>query len=208
MFELRAVVTHFGRHENGHYVAYRRHASPSPSQSENVEKEQTGEKWWRLSDDDVTAVDENYVLRQGGVFMLFYERVDVVPATPTSSADKEVLAAPPVQATLPSLEEVAQIPLPAISDDDLDMKAAEDDYVLANPPVSWSPPPKDDKAAQLPTPPESVADDSTAEVSPQPAPSPDPVKAIRMRTSSVIGKGSHKGSSERLRMGSRMVSAS
>ena len=26
-YELRAVVTHYGRHENGHYIAYRRHAS-------------------------------------------------------------------------------------------------------------------------------------------------------------------------------------
>ena len=65
VYTLQAVVTHYGRHENGHYVCYRKGRSES-----NDKPEQT---WWRLSDDDVSRVSEDEVLAQGGVFMLFYE---------------------------------------------------------------------------------------------------------------------------------------
>ncbi|GAB1314297.1 ubiquitin-specific protease ubp1 [Madurella fahalii] len=121
IYELRAVVTHYGRHENGHYVCYRKHPVPPPTAKEGsgrAEKppklaseddvaagepsldsegepadeqpgeqqldcnesddEQRSEWWWRLSDHDVTKVDERTVLGQGGVFMLFYDRVDPV----------------------------------------------------------------------------------------------------------------------------------
>lgn len=76
-YELRAVVTHYGRHENGHYIAYRKH----PALEEVVEgfKEEKAPKksqWWRLSDDDVSQVSEDNVLNQGGVFMLFYDLVE------------------------------------------------------------------------------------------------------------------------------------
>ncbi|KAL9077042.1 MAG: hypothetical protein Q9161_000675 [Pseudevernia consocians] len=71
-YELRAVITHYGRHENGHYICYRR----SPYSSKTNDKHVGSAKpWWRLSDEDVTEVDEDTVLAQGGVFMLFYEQV-------------------------------------------------------------------------------------------------------------------------------------
>ena len=77
-YELRAVVTHYGRHENGHYICYRKHASSSTSgeqgHQDSISKEQAEEAWWRLSDEDVSPVSEDHVLQQGGVFMLFYER--------------------------------------------------------------------------------------------------------------------------------------
>lgn len=115
IYELRAVITHYGRHENGHYVCYRKHPKPlrgsdggkdvSPkfggtnqssdddvsSLDENdspiddtplavaareLEKEERASQWWRLSDQDVTPSDEETVLAQGGVFMLFYDCVD------------------------------------------------------------------------------------------------------------------------------------
>jgi ubiquitin carboxyl-terminal hydrolase 1 len=112
IYELRAVITHYGRHENGHYVCYRKHSvSPTQAVKEKVpeqppklaceddadpdgastqgELEDAREltvrpgldegqrsEWWRLSDQDVTKVDEQTVLAQGGVFMLFYDRVD------------------------------------------------------------------------------------------------------------------------------------
>ncbi|KAB5575752.1 hypothetical protein GE09DRAFT_1169617 [Coniochaeta sp. 2T2.1] len=112
IFELRAVVTHYGRHENGHYVAYRRHAK-QPLQEEKPaklagekqpveevdgvagfegiddekkqgqegkeireEEEEEESHWWRLSDQNVEKVDEEQVLAQGNVFMLFYDCVD------------------------------------------------------------------------------------------------------------------------------------
>lgn len=75
LYRLKAVVTHYGRHENGHYICYRRH-SMRPSKAEDLASsfEDRGERWWRLSDEDVSPVDEETVLKQGGVFMLFYER--------------------------------------------------------------------------------------------------------------------------------------
>ncbi len=71
-YELRAVITHYGRHENGHYICYRK--SPYPTQTIEKTDDEGGEPWWRLSDEDVTEVSEEAVLSQGGVFMLFYER--------------------------------------------------------------------------------------------------------------------------------------
>jgi len=75
-YQLRAVVTHYGRHENGHYICYRQH----PAYTSQHDTEQDGQnqklKWWRLSDDDVSPVSADAVLRQNGAFMLFYERVD------------------------------------------------------------------------------------------------------------------------------------
>ena len=71
VFALQAVITHYGRHENGHYICYRR----DPHTSIMDENPKCQDDWWRLSDDDVCRVDEEDVLDQGGVFMLFYERI-------------------------------------------------------------------------------------------------------------------------------------
>ena len=77
-YELRAVVTHYGRHENGHYICYRKHSLHTEDDGGEPEdsplKEPAEEGWWRLSDEDVSPVSEDNVLQQGGVFMLFYER--------------------------------------------------------------------------------------------------------------------------------------
>ena len=72
-YELRAVITHYGRHENGHYVCLKK-TSCSSSIDEKTANEGE-ESWWRLSDEDVSEVDEEIVLSQGGVFMLFYEQM-------------------------------------------------------------------------------------------------------------------------------------
>lgn len=104
IYELRAVVTHQGRHENGHYVCFRKHprqppqlvdvssAEPVADGDEKEGKPTTAESvlgdeerndepgkedpWWRLSDESVWEVNEDTVLAQGGVFMLFYDCVD------------------------------------------------------------------------------------------------------------------------------------
>lgn len=160
IYELRAVVTHYGRHENGHYVCYRkhprtwpRHDKSAPVAEEEEEEEKTrktrmpeqpanlaagehehehdkqdeiagapaedggpheksqplaeaggGEdgdekqeeeeegQWWRLSDQEVTRVDEDMVLSQGGAFMLFYDCVDpnsVLVTAPVDAVQEE-----------------------------------------------------------------------------------------------------------------------
>lgn len=96
IYELRAVITHHGRHDNGHYVCYRRHPRP-PAKYENlvIPKSVDGndekrlvdttsydfcrdedDQWWRLSDESVWEVSEDQVLDKGDVFMLFYDCVD------------------------------------------------------------------------------------------------------------------------------------
>ncbi|KAJ5246688.1 hypothetical protein N7468_001671 [Penicillium chermesinum] len=81
-YELRAIITHYGRHENGHYICYRKYQTdefpasvPEEVLQAEGDKEKT-ERWFRLSDDDVQMVSEGHAMSQGGVFMLFYEAVD------------------------------------------------------------------------------------------------------------------------------------
>ncbi|CAJ2508040.1 Uu.00g092260.m01.CDS01 [Anthostomella pinea] len=105
-YQLRSVITHQGRHENGHYICYRRHPARTPKTDEPSEKgcntllneddssirddedtlvgdrstenidSDSDLKWWRMSDESVWEVSKDVVLGQGGVFMLFYDRVD------------------------------------------------------------------------------------------------------------------------------------
>jgi ubiquitin carboxyl-terminal hydrolase 1 len=144
-YEVRAVVTHYGRHENGHYICYRKHALPE------VEGEPEKKQWWRLSDEDVHKVSEDTVLGQGGVFMLFYDLVE--PATSTSqsrvpeltvdgaadSKESSLLSTnvgrnfnstqAPIEMTSISDSVVAAgIPLPDISDDDLSEHENQSQY--------------------------------------------------------------------------------
>lgn len=81
-YELRAVITHYGRHENGHYICYRKYPVdifpahvPESILEADGEKERA-ERWYRLSDEDVQMVSEENVMTQGGAFMLFYEAVE------------------------------------------------------------------------------------------------------------------------------------
>lgn len=73
IYDLHAIITHYGRHENGHYICYRKHRARS--QTVGPLKAEETESWWRLSDEEVSEVSEETVLAQGGVFMLFYEKI-------------------------------------------------------------------------------------------------------------------------------------
>ncbi|TGJ82251.1 hypothetical protein E0Z10_g6499 [Xylaria hypoxylon] len=126
IYELRAVITHQGRHENGHYVCYRKH----PRQVGGAEEDLNGDdelpiedqgkhdqegkpaleqdimddysKWWRLSDETVWEVTEESVLAQGGVFMLFYDCVDPNPVLVSGSQNGDSMR--------PSDTESAEVP--------------------------------------------------------------------------------------------------
>ena len=89
VYELRAVVTHYGRHENGHYICYRK--APYAIKTSEEVIDENNDPWWRLSDEDVTEVDEDIVLAQGGVFMLFYEQTSPVtsPKEPQPAAPEQ-----------------------------------------------------------------------------------------------------------------------
>lgn len=93
-YELKAVITHYGRHENGHYICYRRsYHSQSAFDNDSVKTEieaplntTNDNEWWRLSDDNVTPVSETEVLAQEGAFMLFYELTAPVNPSRTECA--------------------------------------------------------------------------------------------------------------------------
>ncbi len=133
-YELRAVVTHYGRHENGHYVCYKKFPVPESDDVEEIEESQPKEQWWRLSDDDVTRVSEDNVLGQGGVFMLFYDCIEQgVTRTLEAEMPDAAEAATPAQipeilvetsqvqeqAIVPELDLAVGLPLPDTDDDDL-----------------------------------------------------------------------------------------
>ncbi|KAI4119617.1 MAG: hypothetical protein LQ345_000522 [Seirophora villosa] len=112
MYELRAALTHYGRHENGHYICYRRHERTPQSDAETDQGSDAS--WWRFSDEDVSAVSEDNVLAQGGVFMLFYERVNE-PLPPSTKAN-------------PPNEQIT----PAITSENTDYRGEEDRVAVAN----------------------------------------------------------------------------
>lgn len=60
MYNLKAVVSHYGTHNYGHYICYRKFRG----------------SWWRISDETVHIVREQEVLDGQGTFMLFYEYDD------------------------------------------------------------------------------------------------------------------------------------
>ncbi|KXT17368.1 hypothetical protein AC579_3889 [Pseudocercospora musae] len=120
-YELSAVIQHYGRHENGHYICYRRHPEVKPEDDAEGDSAtaSSGEKWWRLSDEDVSAVSEQEVLDQSGAFMLFYERLPLhgpphpisediedaaaVPLPPDEAADWDMISVQPSTDATPSL---------------------------------------------------------------------------------------------------------
>ena len=91
-YELRAVVTHSGHHENGHYICFRKYPKgsfPGKLSADDLKEDddENFEHWFMLSDANVYPVSESTVLSQGGVFMLFYELMDEVsPSLETVSA--------------------------------------------------------------------------------------------------------------------------
>jgi ubiquitin carboxyl-terminal hydrolase 1 len=105
-YRLRAAVTHYGSHGNGHYVCYRSHPKPAPKPkndedaeassteeeatenvsedvAENVTVEESQEdpsvpqpEQWWRFSDDSVYPVSEDEAHQGNVFMLFYERID------------------------------------------------------------------------------------------------------------------------------------
>ncbi|KAF7193751.1 Ubiquitin carboxyl-terminal hydrolase 1 [Pseudocercospora fuligena] len=143
-YELSAVIQHYGRHENGHYICYRRH--PGVKHEDNAEGDSattasSEEKWWRLSDEDVSAVSEQEVLDQSGAFMLFYERLPLhgppqpisediedaaaIPLPPDEAADWDMISVQPLTDATPSL--VTSSTQSVVSESDIDTEIDEPD---------------------------------------------------------------------------------
>lgn len=60
IYNLKACIVHYGTHNYGHYIAFRKYRGV----------------WWRILDETVEVVEESQVLSTPGVFMLFYEHPD------------------------------------------------------------------------------------------------------------------------------------
>jgi ubiquitin carboxyl-terminal hydrolase 1 len=135
-YRLKAVVTHYGRHENGHYICYREHPVRPQDGADKVEGEMKGKremKWWRLSDEDVSEVSENDVLGQQGVFMLFYEREEAADDGRRDQEDALVVTATTEERTAALvandqavLEQAINLALPPDDQDKADFAPVEE----------------------------------------------------------------------------------
>ncbi|KAK5723349.1 ubiquitin-specific protease ubp1 [Elasticomyces elasticus] len=128
LYRLRAVVTHYGRHENGHYICYRRHPLRPAVKSDEHDVDVDREQWWRLSDEDVSAVTEDNVLDQGGVFMLFYER-EAVSGVPKDVEVTPVELAEEADTPLQGDKEVVQVD--SVADNLVEEEAIDDEQQSA-----------------------------------------------------------------------------
>ncbi|KAF2023525.1 cysteine proteinase [Setomelanomma holmii] len=126
-YRLRAAVTHFGSHGNGHYICYRPHPrmrleDQQKDQPEDQQEDSADEQWWRFSDDSVYAVPEEQS-HQANVFMLFYERIDEprcsLQPRPDSLAENAAVAEP--------------APLPPTDFEPMEDHMLEDEIALAVP---------------------------------------------------------------------------
>lgn len=143
LYELRAVVTHYGRHENGHYVCYKNFPAIEPDDVGDTDDDQPKGHWWRLSDDEVTRVSEDNVLGQGGVFMLFYDCIKPgatnIPSSDSTEPVRDVSALEKVQVfatagperedvNSPDLAMAAATPLPDTADEGLSPRSDQDSF--------------------------------------------------------------------------------
>ncbi|KAL2019985.1 hypothetical protein VTK56DRAFT_8985 [Thermocarpiscus australiensis] len=58
IYELRAVITHYGQHENGHYVCYRRHPVSPPATRQSGEVEEPPKLASEEEEDEEDIVDD------------------------------------------------------------------------------------------------------------------------------------------------------
>ncbi|RCH89426.1 hypothetical protein CU097_011798, partial [Rhizopus azygosporus] len=75
-YRLCAVIAHYGNHESGHFVTYRRKKLPTGHEVRSPlgdTKPRPATKFWRCSDESIEEVDMDVVL-SSEAYMLFYER--------------------------------------------------------------------------------------------------------------------------------------
>ena len=194
-YRLRAAVTHYGSHGNGHYVCYRSHPKAAPKteiqedseavvtedehaeqvqekESQQVITEPQSEQWWRFSDDSVYAVSEQEA-HQGNVFMLFYERID--ESTPSADQTTAVATSVAEDTPLPPTDVTSYTPISA--DDEaitIALPEEEDNDLLdptsSEPTPQFQQPHPETPATQQPKPAETVHRSPLAETFTPPAP--------------------------------------
>ncbi|KAK4959202.1 ubiquitin-specific protease ubp1 [Elasticomyces elasticus] len=179
LYRLRAVVTHYGRHENGHYICYRRHPLRPAVKSDEHDVDVDREQWWRLSDEDVSAVTEDNVLEQGGVFMLFYER-EAVSGVPKDVKVPPVELAEQADTPLQGDKEVVQVD--SVADNLVEEEAIDDEQQSAAGVASPTLPIEKTELSPMPVPASEVEAQEDEVIEPPTSPRKPP-SAPLMRTS-------------------------
>lgn len=77
-YRLCAVIVHYGNHDSGHFITYRRKKLPTGHEvrsplNEGQRAPKPATKFWRCSDEVIEEVDLDTVLKSEA-YMLFYER--------------------------------------------------------------------------------------------------------------------------------------
>ncbi|OAP62798.1 hypothetical protein AYL99_02025 [Fonsecaea erecta] len=122
VYELKCVLTHYGSHHDGHYIA--------------LGKRDKG--WYSFNDERVTGITEEEVLSRGNGFMLFYETVGAPPpsrpelempkgALATDAGLDEVIQQMEDHPNLEQTVEVETRPIGLFDDDVDDMAESESD---------------------------------------------------------------------------------
>ncbi|KAK3680302.1 ubiquitin-specific protease ubp1 [Recurvomyces mirabilis] len=169
LFRLKAVIQHYGRHENGHYIAYRRHPAAVRGREGGEEKQaeddgldcesgvgKVEDQWWRLSDEDVSPVSEDVALGQGGAFMLFYEREGGGDEMPVRERAEEMAAAVcEPMAEDAKVEESPHVAMEGIGHEDISTSTAVPDTTDESTATSSTLPPI--ATPELPTTPEELS---------------------------------------------------
>lgn len=78
LYNLKAVISHYGTHNYGHYICYRKLRG----------------SWWRISDESVYIITEEEVLSCPGTFMMFYEfddgsKEELIPLDDSEEEEEE-----------------------------------------------------------------------------------------------------------------------
>jgi ubiquitin carboxyl-terminal hydrolase 1 len=203
LYRLKAVITHYGRHENGHYIAYRQHppashAADGSDESEELQPAGDGKlPWWRLSDEDVSAVPDEDVLQQGGVFMLFYEREEQASSAPESQATVAAVAATEDQKSTivsPTPEEEQVEPTEALTE--LDAPTTEASPITPEPEITPTPAPTSEASTGTTTEDESeldIEEEEDSKPSEAVKPVPKTQSQPRMRTARADSAQSDAG---------------
>lgn len=79
LYRLHAVVLHYGSHDSGHFVTYRRFSRNPFQPTRSHPQSHTQDRWYSISDDRVSRVSniqhEVYEYGSSFVYLLFYQRV-------------------------------------------------------------------------------------------------------------------------------------
>ena len=140
LFELRAAISHHGRHEHGHYTAFGKRKIQSSDS--DIDKLPIEDQWYYFNDESVIPVGVEDVLQGDQVFMLFYSALE------RSHTVEEVL---PQQVSSAALSESPIVPTSASSSTIDNEERHEPAEALDEIPLLRALPERESKPADIPS---------------------------------------------------------